>query len=340
VADDQNVDEVYGFDWRRLFRIFRPETLPDHFWGRGPVEVLWNTNKVEDTMLSRTADASLLAAIPKPWFRLEDKDTVESIDGGLDNDPTKPGYYRVNPPVYPQAQASPDNMKLYTAMKEDAQRQQGISDVTYGKSPGAAPAARLVQILLQQNQIIVTGEANQAMNEVVEDIVETKLMMWRRFYTEPRWFIINGNPEALVLSRLLKVFKVKDPQSGAEQEKEIPEFQISVSPNSNFPQMWEINLSLFIELANVKKEDGTPLIPPEAILDHLAQRFPNLGRNGEYYKQSQATAIGMKVLQQQQLKLQQQAALEKKITDRATNQGIQRALPQPQMGQPTEVQNG
>ena len=318
VAEDTNVGEEYGMDWRRLWRKVEVERLPGHYWGRGLVEVMWETNKVLDTMLSRTADIAITVGNPKPWFPIADKKQHE--EQGYDNDPTKPGYYTQAAPTFPHASAPTENFQIYQAKKENAAKAFGVSDLSYGKAdPGSS--GKLVDILLQQMQTVVTGEANQRLNLAWEDIVETKLMMYRQFYTEPRWFSINGQPQAIVLSDVLKTFTVKNEQ-GVEEKKEVPGWEVTVAPNSNFPKAWEIALAFLIELSQVRTDDGITLVPRRAIAEKLVERYPELGPGGKYWKEAEATALGMQVLAEQEAKAKADGKLLNKAQSKFTAKGL------------------
>jgi hypothetical protein len=278
---------------------------------------MYNTNKILDTLLSRTADTALTVGQPKAWFAVADKQRLE--EDGYDNDPTHPGFYQDRPPVYNTANAPKDNYMLYENLKTNAAKMFGASEVSYGETPSAAASGKLVDTLLAQTQVLVTGEPNLRLNAVLEDIVETKILMYKRFYTEPRYYFVRGNPVAVTLSKLLSTYQVEDPVTGEVTEKEIPEFQVTVAPDSNFPRNWERTLGFLMQLAGTPTADGKPLVSREAILDMLKERYPQLAPGGKFYKQSEALAVGTQVLQEKQQRQQDEDRLMK-----ATQRYVQR----------------
>jgi hypothetical protein len=295
----QDIPNALEMDWRCYFRKVVCEELPEQFWGRGICEILWNSNHVADTMLSRIADQAVTTGTPKPWFHYDDKEFL--AETGFNNDPTKPGFYSVAAPTFPKGELSPALMEIYNTMTQMLTRSQGVNETTYGEAPGAESSAKLVQTLLRQNVIIVTGEANQNFNDAIEDIIDTRIRMMRELYTEPRPYVINGQVRNLIVSRELKYQTIQGPD-GTPTQVEIPFFDIRVKANSNFPNQWESEFGFALSLATSVMADGMPILNREAVLDFLAQKFPEWGRNGPYYKMAQATMIGLQVMKQQQAK--------------------------------------
>jgi hypothetical protein len=312
----------FPMDWRKLFHFWYCEKLPNSWWGRGVPEILWNTNRVEDTMLSRTADIALTVGMPKQYFDIQDKDNVETQ--GINNDPLQPGFVS-KPPVFRTGQAPRENMEIYQAMKTNAQKTQAVSGVNYGQAQNAQQSGKLVETLLQQSQVIISGEANQRLNETIEEIIEARIELYKVAYKEPRFYFINGQPQAIVLSDLLSKWNVVTP-GGEMKEQEIPAFSITVRPNSNFPQRFEYQLAFLLQLAQTPSPDGTPLVPREAILDIVANLYPQLGRDGEYYKMSEALKIGMQVIAQQEQKQKEDQKTMKNIAGKIRNKGINELL--------------
>lgn len=319
----EDIPNPHNFDWRKLFHKWEVEKLPGSFFGRGTAEILWNTNKALDTLVCRTADIALAVGTPKPWLHTTDKNLLE--DGDLNNDPLEPGYYNVNPPVFPVGQAPRENLEIFNAMKSNASRQQGVNEVSYGGSPSKSASGDLVELLMKQNTVLITGEANQRLNAVIESIVETRLMMWKRYYTEPRYYYINGQLQALRLSEVLSKYKVLNEQ-GQMEERDIPMFQVHVKPGSNLANQWEIDLAFAIQLYGLRKPDGMPLIPPEAILDIVSRRYTQYGRDSEYYELSEATKLGMQVMSQEAARKKEELRTLKGVRQTMKKAGIQELL--------------
>lgn len=334
VAED--APSPHEFDWRKLFHKFDVEKLPENFWGRGDAEILWNTNKTLDTMLSRIADISLAVGTPKPWFHENDRAAIEDEEKPFSNDPLTPGFYTVNQPTFPQGSAPQEPLQIYQAMKANASKQLGVNDISYGRTPTSQASGDLAEILLRQNQVVVTGEANQRLNDVIESIVETRLLMWKQYYTEPRMFYINGKFQAVNLSKLLSVQRVKDPATGEVKEVPIPAFQIRVKPGSNLANQWEGDLTFAMQLFNMKGPDGMPLIPKEAILDLIQQRYPQFGREGDYYQLSEAMKIGLQVLSQEEAKRKDEVRTLKGVREKFKKRGIEAVMEAGGNGQPIE----
>ena len=320
VLDD--APHALAVDWRRVFHVWYCEKLPHSWWGRGVAEILWNTNKVEDTMLSRSADIAISIGVPKMYFNTTDKDAVE--EQGLDNDPLKPAFVSA-PPAMRQGTASPDNMLIYTRFKENATKAQSISGISYGQAPSAQASGKLVENLLAQNQVVITGEANQRLSDTIENIVEMRIEMYKRFYTEPRFYFMNGIPKALTLSDIFSKFVVVNEQ-GEREEKNIPMFQVTVRQNSNFPSRFEYELQFLLQLSQTPSPDGTPIVPREAILDVLGNTYPKLARDGEYYKMSEALQRGLQAMAQEQAAKEDEAKTLRTIGGKIRNRGIKELL--------------
>lgn len=302
VAED--IPNPFAVNWRRLFHKWDVEKLPGHFWGRGIPETLYETNKTEDTMMSYIADMGLSVSTPKAYFSLEDKTELEGQT--IDNDPTHPVFVS-EPPTFRKGESPREPFELYKIAKADAQKQQGITDVTYGQAPGADSSGKLIQVMLQQNQVIVTGEAQIRLSEQVASMQETRLQLQKQLYIEPRFWLIDGEFQIIDLPKLLSELPVRNPATGEVVPMDVPKFQITVRPNSNFPYQWEYDTQFLLQLAALK-DDPMGLIPKEAIYDQLAQRFPKFARGGDYYRMSQAMQAGLQVLQAQAVKAKQEQA--------------------------------
>jgi hypothetical protein len=313
VEDVPNPYTEGKIDWRRLFTIVNYEQVPGQLWGRGMAEILWNTNKVQDLMLSRIADMGL-ASVPKPWFSEEDREVITK--DGLDNDPTNPGYYQAHAPVFPQGGRSPvEFLQVYKMNKDISEKTNAISNVTYGESPTPRASGDLAELLLRQNSVVVTGEAQIHLNDAIERIIETRLLMMRQLYTEDRQFYIQGRYQTVNVSKILSVQEKLDDQTGQvlmDQEKQqpiyepIPALEVRVKPHSNLPNQFELDLQVAIQLYNMKRADGTPFIPDKAVYDVLAQRYPQYSTAGAYYQLNQLISLGMQKAQEMQAQQEQE----------------------------------
>ena len=311
--------------WRSLFNKAVNEKVLGYWWGRGVPEILWETNRVMDTMLSRTADVALTVGMPKRYFAIEDKEQMKQL--GLDNnDPTKPAF-TTRPPVFSQGQAPGEHMQIYSAAKQDAQRQLGVSDVSYGSAPGASVSGKLVETLLAQNSVIVTGEANQRLNALVEDLMETRIELYKNFYVEPRYWMINGQPRLINLSEALQNIPTVM-SDGSEVVLDVPYFQVYVRPNSNFPRQFEFELSFMLELLqmNNASPDGTPFVTTNQVRDFLSQKFPEFARNGDYAQESEIIKLGRQKLAELQAAQEEEARAQQKVKDAVERKGIQTML--------------
>ncbi len=304
IAED--VPSYYEFDWRKLFHYLPNEKVPLRIDGRGDVEILWQDNKVIDTMLSRFADDALLATYRKPWLKVTEKDKID--EDGYSTNPLKPGYYQDQPPVFPTSQPNQGYLEGYRIYKTGVKEPLAINNVTRGESSFSGESGAHAEALINQNTVMVTGELNQNLNDFIERVVETRIELWKQFYTEPRAFVIDGQQVELVLAEYLRQMPVTD-KDGNVTYKEIKSFQVSVRPDSNFPNRTEAEVNTLISLSKVMNEDGVPIVPSNMILDYLSARFPSLKVDGKYRKELQLIAIGKQALQQQQI-AEQQAQIE------------------------------
>jgi hypothetical protein len=302
VAQDES--NPYGFEWRMLFHRGKNEEVPGRDDGRSDVEILWNVNKHIDQNLSRFQDAAIIQGQPKPYYHENDRVTVEK--DGFSNDPTVPGYYSQNPPTFPKGQVPTEYLQLVETSKMSAQKKLGISEVTFGKAPTSSASGDMVEALINQNQVLITGEANQSLNDMIEDMIETRMAMMKQFYVEPRVYMIGGTEQTVVVSRILSTRMVEE--NGAQVEKDVPSIEVKVLPESNVPMRWERDVALLTRVSqSVAYPDGMPVIPPDMILDLMAQRFPDLAPGGKYRTQNALAQIGAQVVQRQQAMAEQQA---------------------------------
>ena len=266
VPIDEPVDEECG--WRQLIHKYCPEEKSKSVWGRGTPEILWNTNKNLDLFLSRIADVALIHGNPKTYFSIEDKDNLSNPEFGLNNDPQSPGFYTSQPPVTRQASASQDNYQLYNAQKTNAEKQQGGNQVAYGQSPTKDASNQLAETLIQQNQILVTGEPNQNLDLFVTSVMTTRLLLMRKYYTKPRVYYIQGKLKVINVAKSLTTTVQVNDETGQEEELPIPYFQIEVKTGSNLANQWQSDLNMLVGMASQPLADGLPLVPREAVLDH------------------------------------------------------------------------
>lgn len=318
-----------NIDWRDLFHPLKNEDVPNRLDGRGDVETLWNTNKSIDKALSRAADLTVTTSTPKQWFQESDRDVVTR--DGLSNDPTEPGFYKAAAPVFRQANQNPGNTDIYNAQKANASRQLGINKSVYGSAPTTQSSSRLAETLIQQSETIIMGETNSNMNDAIEKIIETRIKLWKKFYTEPRFWFINGKIKAINLSKILTFQTIRDDETGQDKEEEIPSFEISVRPNSNYPNKWENQIETLIA---ARQEIGLPEAQTAIdllVMDLFAERFPQLSKNGEYYKLGQAFVKGMQVIQQEKAAEEEKQKVNDQIQGKFRSQAIAAVTKQPQL---------
>lgn len=324
IPTDQPVD--LGFDWRRLFHKYSPEEKPKTVWGRGVPEVLRNTNRNLDIFLSRIADIALVHGNPKAYFPIEDRELHKDTQTGLSNDPLEPGYYTSQPPVFRQASASQDNYQLYLAQKANAEKQQGGNQVAYGESPTKQASNQLAETLIQQNQILVTGEPNQNLDIFVTSTMTTRILLMRLYYKKPRVYNINGRIEVINVSEILStVEQVGD--DGQPETLPVPYFQVEVKSGSNLANQWQSDLNMLVGMASQPLADGLPLVPREAVLDQLAERYPEFAVGGKYYVQSEALKIGLQVMAEQQAKAEEEQKLADQVKNKVIGKGISSITP-------------
>ena len=288
-ADKEN---NIGRDWRCLWHNPKNEDVPERIDGRGDIEILMPTAKVQDTMLSHFADDEILNMHRKPFLTSENK-ALWTADP-LTNDPTKPFFYVGQPPIFADASGGGNSLEMYKIFKGNAKQKLGINRTTFGESDPNVTSGTQAQINLSQNEIIITGEANHNINDAVEDIIETRIYLWKLFYTDPRPYVVDGEQVTLILAHYLK---------------DVDQIQVSVRPYSNFPMKWENDIAFVTTLAAQLSK-----IPPDSplywmVLDMAAIRYPSLAKGGKYQMMGEATKIGMAIMQrQQELAAQQQDA--------------------------------
>ncbi len=320
VLEDEPIKDVE--DWRDLVHIWYYEKIPYSFWGRGVPEVLFNTNKGLDTMLSRDADMAISAGMQKAYFNEEDKENLD--EAAYDNDPLKPIFTK-QPPVFRGALVPNTNMAIYGHLKANAAKQLGVNETSFGQSPGANTSAEMVKTLQAQNQVMLTGEPNQRLSDTLEGVIKTRIRFWKEHYTEPRIFFQNGIPKAINVSEMVSKFQIQGPD-GKPQMKDVPEFMVSVRANSNFPQRFEYKLQFLMNLARTPSPDGSPYVPREALLDVLAEFDPRLGREGEYYQMAEALKMGLEKMADMQKKQAADIKTKKTLMGAVRKRGIRELM--------------
>ena len=313
VAED--IPNPYLMPWRMLVHNLPNEKVPGRLDGRGVPEILYPDEKAADMALSRNADLALLQT-PKPMLPISEKNRPDQ--DGYDNDPTKPYYFNQQPPQYRPVPSMPANIESYTIHKNNLRDALGIDKVSMGQSTGSHSSAKKEQFLASQNAMIVQGELNQNLNDVIRDVIQTRLEMYKLFYKRPRTWFIGGKPTVVNLSRALSVMQVTD-EKGNVTEAPIQSFQVFVKPESNFPYKWEKEINELLQFYSVQKPDGTPLIAVDAIIDMLESKYPRLAL---YRQMDKATAIGMQILKQQQEQAEKDQKFNNKIEDKFKSKAL------------------
>jgi hypothetical protein len=329
VQDDPNpmFNEESGqfVQWRSLFRDLKNEDVIGRIDGRGDPEILWNYAKTSDQARSRAADLVLATVYGKKYRKLSDKASGVIGENDDDNDPTNTGFYKDTPPVFVSGNATAVQLETEAAndARDMATNAQGVNSITIGGEPENQSSGYQTNLLQRQNEMIVTGEMDRNLREAVEDIVETMLQMYKIFYIEPRQYFINGNLEVKNVADLLSFQTVVD-QTGMMQKVPLDKFEITAKPFSNYPNKWESDLQFMMQLASNQVLLQTIPALPEAIKDHLAQKYPEFGPNGKYGQMSQVLQAGQQVIAQQQMA---QAEAEKQTsTLQGVKEGVQKKL--------------
>ena len=327
-------------DWRMLFHELKNEKVPNRKDGRGDVEILWQDNRILDTMLSRDADDSLLATHKKPWFKVSEKAQIEEV--GYSTNPLVPGYYVETPPTFRTGEANQQYIRSYQIVKGAIKESLSINNVTRGESSFSGESGSHAEALLNQNTTMVVGELNQNLNDFLEDIVETRIELWKQFYTEERPYIINGQQVMLILAEHLRQMPVED-KDGNVIYKEIGRIEVAVRADSNFPNRDEAEINILERMSKVLNEDGLPVVPSTMILDYIGKKFNGLAIGGKYRQDSQLMAIGKKALEQQQIAMEQKKiedeknaepieSIKRKVQNKLTSDAANRILQKPVNG--------
>jgi hypothetical protein len=330
-----DVPNPYNVPWRTLFRKVLDEEVVGREDGRGEPEMLYEREKMMSTMLSRIDDMAISVLNQKPWLHENDRRNV-AVDG-MDNDPTKPAFYSVRPPVFPKGAEIQAYYELYRFNRTGAQNDIGVNDVVHGKTPTSQASNALAETLLQQSEQQITGELNLNLTDFVKEVVETMLELYKVFYTEKREYFIQGEAREINVSEALRFHSFKD-EFDKEKTKEIKKFRVEVKPNSNFPNKWEDRLNMLLAFSQRTEPDGTPMIPPEFIRRVMSEKFPELGPNGDYYHVSEVYKRGIQALQEDAA-AQEAAQTQRKSFDDAQNEVMKSKIKglsrQPQATTPT-----
>jgi hypothetical protein len=102
-------------------------------------------------------------------------------------------------------------------------------------------------------------------------------------------------------------------ENGQQKKVRIPKLQITVKPFSNYPNRFEIELSELVQIYGLRDEMGNPMIPSTAIKKYLANKYPEAA-SGEWDQLTEATKIGLQIMQQQAAMQQSQGSKIDEIT--------------------------
>lgn len=324
----QDLPNPFQIGWRRLFEEVKNEEVIRRMDGRSDPEILWHREKSLSTMVSRIDDLTLSSSIPKKYFLKEDK--AEITQNQDDNDPLKPGFVQRQPPVFVKSEPPASLVTMYQFEKEEEQTDLGVNKISIGAEPAGTPSGFQVQLLQRQNQILITGELDSNLRLAITNIVESMMQLYKVLYRTERQYFIEGNNTKINVSEILSFQPVVDPKSGKTildengepQLEPIEKFEVKVKPFSNYPNRFETDLAFFLQLSDKVDEQGLPIIPPDAILDLVATRYPEFGQNGKYRKLSRATEIGLAVLKQEQEAQEQEQKKEEDLNK--TIDGVRR----------------
>ena len=314
VVDDR--PNPYEIEWRYLFHKYDNEKVHGSYYGRSDVEILWDVNKSLDTNKSYVADVALAVGFPKMFVNETEKKNVSTYNNNF----LEPAFFTGTPPVFRQASPPKELMQLYQVDKQEASSRLGVNQVVKGEEPSAGSSAKLVQTLLTQSLPQVAGECNANLSICVERMMKTRLLLMKKFYKMPRIYYIAGGFQVVNVSRLLTFQEVKQ-EDGSKQLMEIPTLEINVKPNSNFPNQFESELGFIVDAYNtLKYPDGAPMVPPTAIYDVLAERFPQFAEGGNWRQESEIFKMGWEMFVKQQQELQMQQKATKQVTMEAQKQ--------------------
>ena len=208
-------------------------------------------------------------------------------------------YYTNRPPIVVQGQPPSTQLELYKISKDNAQRDRGVNSVAYGDQPTAGSSGKLVALVQNQNQTVITGELDRNLREVLEDIIEGIFEVMKVLYNQPREYFLNGNIQSINVAEMLQ---------------SMPKIEVTVEPGSNYPNQWERRLAFLTDMSNQMQDPAKKEAFNQAILDHLAIQYPDFAEGGKYRQIAQATQVGMQVMAQQQAQQEAQAQEQDAIT--------------------------
>lgn len=314
----------YGVPWRKLFHRVYSKKMYGRNDGVGDPETLFHDEKKASIALSRFEDSVVLAT-PKRYRNIQDKLQKGTQTEQEDNDPTAVGYYAATPPVSISGQISVESLKARQIAVEKAERAYGVNNVSIGGEPTKQSSGFQTQLLQKQNERIVTGDLDRNLRLTLQEVIEGMFEMYKVWYIGPRQYIIDGQYKPINVADAFSFMVVADPQTGEQKKVPFPKLQITIRPFSNFPNRFEVELGALVEIYNLKDEAGMPMIPSAAIKKYLGNKYPE-AVSGEWDKLSQATQIGLQVMQQQQeaQAAQQQQAQDQQNTIDSVARGFER----------------
>lgn len=321
IAMDQPFE--YEADWRKFLNKVYNEKVPLRLDGRSDVEIQRPTQLAIDTFISRFGDHMILNAYKKKWFPLSEKANIEK--NGFDNDPLSPGYTTTGDPPREGHSAEPTGyITMYDMFRQMAEKNQGINQVAFGNaSPG--DSGRKVDTLLQQTEMVVTGEGNKNLQAWVEAVIEARLLIMRQFYVQPRPYTIGGKQVLVVVANRLKNIEVLNQETGETETIEYPNFEISVRPDSNAPYKWERELQQLTSLLGTLPEYMQPMFA-EMILDLLSERYPELGPNGKLRAVNEDAQLGAQIRERREALEQEKEGVLESIGRKKTAEAVSKYM--------------
>lgn len=279
--------------WRKLVREIKNRTIQGRSDGAGDPEAMYREAFQLDMQLSRIEELTL-KGVPKVYRHISDKENKQ-VEVVNDNDPLKTSYYNQTPPVIVQSHPPTGLVELYKIAKGNIERDTNVNSVARGDEQPSGTPASLVAMIQRQNRIVVAGELDRNLRAALKDIIEGNLAVMREMYTEPRQYVINGQIEDIVVADRLKFVEVA--KGGRREKVEVPMFEVTIKAGSNLPDQWETKLALLLDLRGRIADPAKGAVLDMAIMDHLAQEYPEFGENGKYRVIEEATQIGLKVLE-------------------------------------------
>jgi hypothetical protein len=323
IAEDG--DNPMGVPWRKLYNILQMEKDPHSIWGRGIPEIMWEENYNVDLMESRIADMSVTASMPEKWMNINDKEVLAQQNAQYNNNPKEIKWFASTPPIITQGRSVQEFITLLTSKLESLQQKIGVNETSLGGSPSAHASGDLVELLLRQSMTLISGDVNKNLNEFMNQVMETKLALYKKFYKLPKYYMIDGIPTALKVSDMLSKMTVID-EDGNTVEKDIPIIQIRVRPNSNFPNQWENDIAFALQTMKEVGADGMPLVPKSWIMSIFAQRYPEFAPGGKFYEASKAEELGLQTMKEQQAKQQSDAETLQQVGEKFKSAGLKTVM--------------